>query len=255
MWIHALWKSTLLLSLTLSHEFSKLKPITGIFWEEKAHYSDSPLFILLSFSVTITTEPPPLPQVNLMSDLHDLTFTYCHTVMSGTNEHTMNMSKGWGTNSESLGGSTEPFKEVHEIKTIFLIILFQSIDTCTDCAKEMVAKTTDTLVQIKTAVAPNKLVAIIPSLLYSQRKRGGGSQLWFSVLEEALKTDFITTLSLGTHLFNILYDEMGSAGSTARWRCRMPGFQKGVEIATLHGTQFLLERLTDRLWLLSRHFL
>lgn len=60
-----------------------------------------------------------------MSDLHDLTFTYCHTVMSGTNEHTMNMSKGWGTNSESLGGSTEPFKEVHEIKTIFLIILFR----------------------------------------------------------------------------------------------------------------------------------
>lgn len=83
--------------------------------------------------------------------------------------------KGWGTNSESLGGSTEPFKEVHEIKTIFLIILFQSIDTCTDCAKEMVAKTTDTLVQIKTAVAPNKLVAIIPSLLYSHKKRGFGS--------------------------------------------------------------------------------
>lgn len=100
---------------------------------------------------------------------------------------------------------------------IFLIILFQSIDTCTDCAKEMVAKTTDILVQIKTAVAPNKLVAIIPSLLHSQRKRGeGGSQLRFSVLDEALKTDFITTLSLGTHLFNILYDEMGSTGSTAR---------------------------------------
>lgn len=81
----------------------------------------------------------------------------------------------------------------------------------------MVAKTTDILVQIKTAVAPNKLVAIIPSLLHSQRKRGeGGSQLRFSVLDEALKTDFITTLSLGTHLFNILYDEMGSTGSTAR---------------------------------------
>lgn len=80
----------------------------------------------------------------------------------------------------------------------------------------MVAKTTDTLVQIKIAVAPNKLVAIIPSLLHSQRKRGGGSQLRFSVLEEALKTDFITTLSLGTHLFNTLYDEKGRAGSTAR---------------------------------------
>lgn len=162
--------------------------------------------------------------------------------------------KDEGTNSESLGGSREPFK-VHEIKTIFLIILFQSIDTCTDCAKKMVAKTTDTLVQIKTAVAPNKLVAIIPSLLHSQRKRGEGSQLRFSVLDEALKTDFITTLSLGTHLFNILYDEMGSTGSTARWRCQMQGFQKGVELATLHGTQFLLERLTDSLWLFSRHFL
>lgn len=110
MWIYALWKSTLLLSLTLSHEFSKLKPITGIFWEKKAHYLDSPLFILLSFSVTITTEPPPLPQVNFMSDLHDLTFTYCHTVMSGTNEHTMNMSKGWGHQFWKSGGFHRAFQ-------------------------------------------------------------------------------------------------------------------------------------------------
>lgn len=34
----------------------------------------------------------------------------------------------------------------------------------------MVAKTTDTLAQIKTAVALNKLVALVPSLLHSKVK-------------------------------------------------------------------------------------
>lgn len=76
----------------------------------------------------------------------------------------------------------------------------------------MVAKTTDTLAQIKTAVALNKLVALVPSLLHSKVKWRKKPVLVPSVLDEALKTDFMTTLSLGTHLFNTLYDEMGRAG-------------------------------------------
>lgn len=37
-----------------------------------------------------------IPQVNFMSDLYDLTFIYCHAVMSGIYEHTRTMSKGQG---------------------------------------------------------------------------------------------------------------------------------------------------------------
>ena len=38
------------------HKFSKLKPITGNFWEKKMpQYKDSTLFILLRISVMVTT--------------------------------------------------------------------------------------------------------------------------------------------------------------------------------------------------------